>query len=637
MPHLQYTAPDGKPVRLALVRKLTTIGSSLDSDLVIDHPDVGESHATLTHEPGRFRLESTARSNLFFVNGKKTRSLDLRHGEIFVIGDLELTFSALDDSASGHAGSGPGSRPGSRSDSRAGPGSGPQAGGDSALQLAAMQKLQNFSRLLAEPADLEGLLNELIDQVVSLTRASKGFLVLAGEGKPDDDPNSYEIRVARNLEREPVDDPAALLSDDIIREVITSKKPQIISDALHDTRFQNSLSVINLKLSSVMCAPLLVRGELLGLMYVGNNDVVDLFTTEQLDSLEVFASQAALFIKNARLLNELRSEKTELAERLENVKFGSIIGACPQMIEVYKRVEKVASTDITVLVTGETGTGKELIAHEIHDRSPRARGPFVTVNCGAIPENLIESELFGHVKGSFTGAIANQMGKFQAADKGTIFLDEIGEMPLSLQVKLLRVLQERQIQRVGDAKSMPIDVRVVAATNRELRREVEIGNFREDLYFRLNVIGIELPPLRDRGNDTLLIARYLVGRFTKEFGDRFDPQTCFDESGIRAMLNFSWPGNIRQLENHLKKAMVLAEGPRIGAADLDLDVPEGAESPDDIIPLTEARDRWQREYINKVLALNNGNRTKTARDLGVDPRTIFRHLEKLEKEKGELE
>jgi transcriptional regulator with GAF, ATPase, and Fis domain len=612
MPHLQFTAPDGKLARLPLVRRLTTIGSSRDNDVVIDHPEVADSHATLTHEPGRFRLESTARGNPFFVNGKKTRSLDLRHGEIFVIGDLELTFSALDEA------------PATEQPVRA-------VKDDSALQLAAMKKLQNFSRLLAEPADLDGLLNELIDQVVSLTHASKGFLVLAGDGQADD-PSSYEIRVARNLEREPVDDPAALLSDDIIREVITSKKPQIISDALHDTRFQNSMSVINLKLSSVMCAPLLVRGEVLGIIYVGNNDVVDLFTAEQLDSLEVFASQAALFIKNARLLNELRSEKTELAERLENVKFGSIIGACPQMIEVYKRVEKVASTDITVLVTGETGTGKELIAHEIHDRSPRLRGPFVTVNCGAIPENLIESELFGHVKGAFTGAIANQLGKFQAADKGTIFLDEIGEMPLTLQVKLLRVLQERQIQRVGDARTIPIDVRVVAATNRDLRREVELGRFREDLYFRLNVIGIELPPLRDRGNDVVLIARYLVGRFTREFGGRFDAQTCFDESSVRAMINFSWPGNIRQLENHLKKAMVLAEGPRINAADLDLDVPEGAESPDDIVPLTEAREHWQREYINKVLAINNGNRTKTARDLGVDPRTIFRHLEK---EKGE--
>jgi transcriptional regulator with GAF, ATPase, and Fis domain len=608
MPHLQYTALDGKPTRLAIVRMLTTIGSSRDSDLVIDSPDVAPVHATLTHEPGRYRLESTARANPFFVNGKKTRSLDLRHGEVFVIGDVELTFSSIDEA------------PAKRG-----------VQDESALQLAAMNRLQNFSRLLAEPADLAGLLNELIDQVVGLTKASKGFLVLAGASKPEG--NDYEVRVARNLEREPVDDPAQLLSDDIIRAVISSKKPQIISDALHDTRFQNSFSVINLKLSSVMCVPLLVRGELLGLIYVGNNDVIDLFTQQQLEMLEVFASQAALFVKNATLLNELRTEKTVLVERLENVKFGSITGSCPQMIEVYKRVEKVASTDITVLVTGETGTGKELIAHEIHARSPRAKGPFVTVNCGAIPENLIESELFGHIKGSFTGAVANQIGKFQAADKGTIFLDEIGEMPLSLQVKLLRVLQERQIQRVGDAKAVPIDVRVVAATNRELRREVEDGRFREDLYFRLNVIGIELPPLRERGSDVLLIARYLIGRFSKEFGGRFDAQTCFDEGSMRAMVNFSWPGNIRQLENHLKKAMVLAEGPRITAADLDLDVPAGQSSPEDILPLNEAREQWQRDYINRALALNSGNRTKTARDLGVDPRTIFRHLEKLEKEK----
>jgi transcriptional regulator with GAF, ATPase, and Fis domain len=611
MPHLQYTALDGKPTRLAIVRMLTTIGSSRDSDLIIDSPDVAPVHATLTHEPGRYRLESTARANPFFVNGKKTRSLDLRHGEVFVIGDVELTFSSIDEA------------PAKRG-----------VQDESALQLAAMNRLQNFSRLLAEPADLDGLLNELIDQVVGLTKASKGFLVLAGASKPvSTDGLGYEVRVARNLEREPVDDPAQLLSDDIIRAVISSKKPQIISDALHDTRFQNSFSVINLKLSSVMCVPLLVRGELLGLIYVGNNDVVDLFTQPQLEMLEVFASQAALFVKNATLLNELRTEKTVLVERLENVKFGSITGSCPQMIEVYKRVEKVASTDITVLVTGETGTGKELIAHEIHARSPRAKGPFVTVNCGAIPENLIESELFGHIKGSFTGAVANQIGKFQAADKGTIFLDEIGEMPLSLQVKLLRVLQERQIQRVGDAKAVPIDVRVVAATNRELRREVEDGRFREDLYFRLNVIGIELPPLRERGSDVLLIARYLIGRFSKEFGGRFDAQTCFDEGSMRAMVNFSWPGNIRQLENHLKKAMVLAEGPRITAADLDLDVPAGQSSPEDILPLNEAREQWQRDYINRALALNSGNRTKTARDLGVDPRTIFRHLEKLEKEK----
>jgi transcriptional regulator with GAF, ATPase, and Fis domain len=501
------------------------------------------------------------------------------------------------------------------------------------VQLAGMRRLLDFSRMMAEPADLQPLLEELVDQVVALTKASKGFLVLAEAD------GTYSVRVARNLERAAISDPAELLSDDIVREVMQSRRAQIISDALSDRRFQNSLSVMNLRLSSVMCAPLQVRGDFLGLIYVGNDAVVDLFRPEQLEALEVFASQAALFIRAARAMNELRSAKQGLEGRLEAFRFGSIIGACPAMLEVYRKVEKVAGLDVTVLVTGETGTGKELIAHEIHARSPRARGPFVTVNCGAIPENLIESELFGHVKGAFTGAIANQMGKFQAADGGTIFLDEIGELPLPMQVKLLRVLQERAFQRVGDTKATTIDIRVVAATNRDLRKEVAEQRFREDLFFRLDVVGIELPPLRERGDDVLVIARYLVARFAREYGRAIDAEQPFTDPAVHALLKFSWPGNIRQLENHIKKALVLSDGPRITPVDLGLDLELGRgeedspSSPEDVLPLADARERWQRTYINRILALNGGNRTKTARDLGVDPRTIFRHLEK-EAERG---
>ncbi|MCA9686437.1 MAG: FHA domain-containing protein, partial [Myxococcales bacterium] len=219
MPHLQFQGPEGKIVRYPLVRRLTTLGSSPDSDVRIVGGEVASAHATLSHEPGRFRLESTARANPFFVGGKKTRSHDLRHGDMFVIGALEITFSTLDVPERAPE---------------------PPKGNEAEIQLAAMQRLQNFSRLLTEPADLDGLLDELIDQIVSLTRASKGFLVLAGAAS--ENPGDYQIRVARNLEREQVEDPEALLSDDIIREVFSSKKPQIISDALHDTRFQNSLS-----------------------------------------------------------------------------------------------------------------------------------------------------------------------------------------------------------------------------------------------------------------------------------------------------------------------------------------------------------------------------------------------------------
>lgn len=606
MPYLQYTDPDGETQRFALLRRLTAIGASEECHLVLRGPEVAPTHCTLTHEPGRYKLESAQRSTPFFVRGKKTRSMDLKHGDTVAIGGIEVVFSAVD-----HV---PETKPEPTPD-RAAP------------ALEAMRKLQSFSTLLAKPNDLEELLNELIDQVVAMTRASKGFLVLAGDA-----PGSYEIRVARNVERRSVADPSELLSDDIIKEVLSSSAATIISDAYADERFKNSMSVMALKLCSVMCAPLVVRGEMLGLIYVGNDDVRDLFRREQLDLLEIFAAQAALFIKNAQLVGSLRNESAALAERLESFKFGSIIGACPQMIEVFGRVEKVASTDITVLVHGETGTGKELIAREIHDRSPRASAPFITVNCGAIPENLIESELFGHVKGAFTGAVANQIGKFHAADKGTIFLDEIGELPLQLQVKLLRVLQEKQIQRVGEAKTMPIDARVVTATNRDLAEEVKQGRFREDLYFRLNVIGVDLPPLRERGDDILLIARYLVGRYAKEYGRDIDPTKALSAGARSAMMRFSWPGNIRQLENHLKKALVLADGPQITAKDLDLEGPEGGGAvEDEIMSLADAREQWQRAYINRVLALNGGNRTKTARDLGVDPRTIFRHLEKVDK------
>jgi transcriptional regulator with GAF, ATPase, and Fis domain len=620
MPHFQHNGPDGQPVRFSIVRRLTSIGSSPECHLVLRGPEVGATHCTLIHEPGRYMLESAQRSTPFFVRGKKVRSHEIKHGDVVVVGGHELVFSAVDAPAEPEA---------PKSTEPGAP-----------VPLEAMRQLQQFSALLARPADLEALLDELIDQVVAMTRASKGFLVLANAGGSASGGAAqgpgYEIRVARNLERQPVDDPAELLSDNIIREAITSRKAQIISDAYADERFRSSLSVMNLKLCSVMAVPLMVRGELLGLIYVGNDNVRDLFRAEQLEMLTIFAAQAALFIKNAQLLNELRSEKTELAERLEHVKFGELIGSCPQMVEVYNRVEKVASTDITVLINGETGTGKELIAREIHNRSPRAKGSFITVNCGAIPENLIESELFGHVKGAFTGAVANQIGKFQAADGGTIFLDEIGELPLQLQVKLLRVLQEKQIQRVGEAKTTAIDARVVAATNRELHEEVRAGRFREDLYFRLNVIGILLPPLRERGDDVLLIARYLIGRYAKEYGRDIDPAKALSASGVNAMMRFGWPGNIRQLENHIKKALVLADGPQITAADLDLELPDGTAATDDdaVLPLADARDRWQREYINRVLALNGGNRTKTARDLGVDPRTIFRHLEKVEKEGG---
>jgi transcriptional regulator with PAS, ATPase and Fis domain len=316
-----------------------------------------------------------------------------------------------------------------------------------------------------------------------------------------------------------------------------------------------------------------------------------------------------------------------LSEQIEQMRFGDIIGSCAAMQEVFKKVQKVATTDISVLITGETGTGKELIAREIHRRSGRAKGPFITINCGAIPESLLESELFGHVKGAFTGAVANKPGKFHAADRGTIFLDEIGEMPAALQVKLLRVLQEKVVVRVGENRPEPVDIRVLTATHRNLDEEIKHSRFREDLYYRLNVVNIHLPPLRDRGEDVMVIAKYLLHRYSQEFGGTVKG---LSPNAVIAIRKFGWPGNIRQLENHIKKACVLADKALLGPEDLGLT----ADVLPAILPLSDAKEKFQREYINQVLELNNGNRTKTARDLGVDPRTIFRHLEKEDDDSG---
>jgi len=483
-------------------------------------------------------------------------------------------------------------------------------------ELNSYRKLFEFSQKLMAEYEISALLDQLMDVIVQISNADKGFIVLMESGEP-------VVKVARNLRRETISDAVSHLSDSILAKVIASKKPLIVSDALSDEQFRNSLSVVNLRLTSVMCVPLLERGNLIGVIYAGNDHVAQLFDEGSLEILTIFASQASLLIRNALLVNELQLDNRSLTDRIERMRFGEILGASPAMQEVFRKVQKVAGTDISVLVTGETGTGKELIARELHNRSPRCKGPFVSINCGAIPENLLESELFGYVRGAFTGAAANKTGRFQSANKGTLFLDEIGEMPIALQVKILRALQDRVVVRVGDTNTEPIDIRVLAATNRDLEVEIRENRFREDLFYRLNVVHLHLPPLRERGDDIVVLARYLLGRYGPEYGNKV---RGFSPSTIAAIKRHRWPGNIRELENRLKKAVVLADKALLGPEDLGL-------HPDDlppILPLNEARERWQRDYINEILALNGGNRTKTARDLGVDPRTIFRHLEKEE-------
>jgi len=592
MPSIRFKpSKETRSRSVQIFKRITTIGSAAECDISIQGAGLADSHAHIHFDGSSFNISSMNKNQVVVVNDHKVKAGRLGHGDRIRLGEAELTFMLYDEPPD-------------------------QQGDIEAARLEAYRKMLAFSGKLVAKGSIDDLLNALLDAVIELTRADKGMLILL-EG------NQLRVKAARNLKKETIEDAVGKISDTIVAQVVKSKQPLIVSDALNDEDFKTSESVINLKLCSVMAAPLLEKGELFGILYVGNDNVVNLFEERSLEVLTVFSAQASLLVQNALLLNELRIDNQELAERLERMRFGEIIGACDAMKEIYRKIEKVAQTDISVLVMGETGTGKELVARRIHALSPRAAGPFITINCGAIPANLLESELFGHVKGAFTGAAVTRAGKFQAADGGTLFLDEIGELPTQLQVKLLRALQEKAVTKVGDTRSESVDIRVISATNRDIEQGIKDGNFREDLFYRINVVSLLLPPLRERGDDLPAIARYLLGKFTLEFGNR---AKGFTPAALAAMRNYAWPGNIRQLENRIKKAVVLADKTHLGPGDLDLNPEEF----DRVLPLAQAKEEFQRRYINRTLERNNGNRTKTARDLGVDPRTIFRHLEKLE-------
>ena len=582
--------------RAALKKRLTTIGRSPDNDVQVDDKQMEANHAHVLRDGERFMISTLDRKARLVVNGKERRSHQLEDGDIISLGGTELTFELVERTPR-IIKTEPGGQPKKR-DPR-------------------FEQLHQFSRrLLAGDHTLPVLFKNLLDAVIDVTGAEKGFLLVLKDG-------NVSVGAARNIERVDLGDDVGGISDSILKAAITRREPIIVSDAMRDEQFGGARSVVDMKLSSVMVVPLIARDELIGVLYLGNDRVTGLFSRDDLDVLTVFAAQASLILENALLLNELEEETLRLKREMKWGPDSPIIGQCSQMSTILKTVERVAPTDVSVLLLGDTGTGKELVAREVHHRSPRKDGPFISINCGAIPENLLESELFGHVKGSVTGATHDKVGKFEAAGGGTIFLDEIGEMPPSLQVKLLRVLQQRVVERVGDIKPRPIDIRVVAATNKDLEAEINEGRFREDLFYRLNEVSLELPPLSERGEDIILIAQHLLARYSDVYGGN---ARGFNNAGIAALRGYSWPGNIRQLENRIKKAVILADRSLLAPADLGL---EGRSAQDRFQALADAREEFCTDYVRQALDAFAWNKAKTARALDVDARTIFRYVEKL--------
>lgn len=392
---------------------------------------------------------------------------------------------------------------------------------------------------------------------------------------------------------------------------------------------------------------LVFRGEPLGVLAVFRRAPAD---DECFQWLRTMASAAAVAIANARAFEEneslrqrLELERDYLREEVESAgSFGEILGRSPALERVLRQVELVAATGANVLVLGESGTGKELIARAIHQRSPRSEKPMVKVNCGSVPHELFESEFFGHVRGSFTGAVRDRIGRFQLADRGTLFLDEVGEIPLDLQSKLLRVLQEGEFERVGDEITRRVDVRVVAATNRDLRKEVDAGRFRLDLYYRLGVFPIEVPPLRERSGDIPA----LIGHFTRQASLRFHvPAPVISNREMERALHYGWPGNVRELQNVVERAVIVSRGGR-----LVLDLPESGGAParrpepaaaqeDEIVPEAEWR---QRERANVLAALRRSRGRISGKEgaaelLGLNPGTLASRIKALRIGKREFQ
>ncbi len=517
-----------------------------------------------------------------------------------------------------------------------------------------LARLLSINRRLGAERNLRPLLEGIIDQAVELCGAERGFVLLA----PDKEGGPLDVTVARNIDKESLAKGQLKVSHSIAERVVREGEPELTLDAQEDERYQNQLSVAALKLRSVVCVPLRLQGKVLGALYIDNRFRARAFGAEDLTLLEAFADQAAIALGQVRALDEARSARDEatkaraeieslnaqLSERVvwqqaeldrarreaeeqrlslsAETTFSEIVGTSPPMRRLLRQMERVAATDLTVLVTGESGTGKELVARAIFAHGPRRDRPFVSVNCAALSEGILESELFGHVRGAFTGADRDRDGLFQVAHTGTLFLDEVGDMGPAMQVKLLRALQEGEIRKVGGKEAVKVDVRVVAATNRDLSLLIAEKRFREDLYYRLNVVSLALPPLRERPEDLpALCAKFLATMpGAQERRYRLSPEA------LMLLSRHAWPGNVRELQATLRNAVLFAEGELLGASDF-------AHKPElfravDKAPGREPQTIQELEIdaIQRTLTETRGNKAETARRLGIDRKTLYNKL-----------
>jgi Nif-specific regulatory protein len=477
--------------------------------------------------------------------------------------------------------------------------------------------LSTISESINTLYDIDELLQKILDVALRTVNAQRGVILMSEH----DDPAELKVRLAHNLDTNAISG-LAPFSRSVVEAALASGETLITYNPEDDARFTASTSIADQKIVAAACLPLRIKTRRLGAIYMDSTESRGKFRPEMEPFLNAFAHQAAIALENAQMYDQLRSENRRLRHALASTsEFKEIIGNSPPMRHVLDLVRSVMDTPATVLILGESGTGKELIARALHYNSRFKDQPYIALFCGSLPESLLESELFGHKQGAFTGAMHDKKGLFEEADRGTIFLDEIGDITPKIQTSLLRVLQEREVRRLGETKVRKIEVRVIAATNKNLQEEVKAGRFREDLFYRLNVVSLHMPALRHRGNDVILLAQHFLDRAVSRNNRAI---SGFAQEAIDSMLAHDWPGNVRELENTIERAVLFAKGEYITSADLRL---QPVTTPGELQTLRD----HERRVVERTLQEHGGNVTEAAKALGVSRRWLHYRLKEWER------
>lgn len=584
-------------------------GRDLSNQLLIDDRSVSRLHCRIKQKEGSWQISDLDSHNGTFVNDIPVKEYCLSHGDRIKIGSSLFVFLLHD----------------SQSDL---PKSEVQLVEESlltkttitvqvedALHLMArdLNALMKISLKINSIRGLPSLQYELLRCLLEVIPAQRGAVLLVED-------STYDIASSVALNRQAVADGTIPVSHTVVRRVLSERAALLCNDVPEDDTLGTVESLLSASTRSLLCVPLIQVGTVLGAIYLDTTEPNVGLDQGHLQLATAIANIAASPLDNARHIEWLEGENLRL--RADSEIKHSMVGESSNMRAVYQIIAKVAPAETTVLIRGESGTGKELAAHAIHQNSPRAAKPFVALNCAALTDTLLESELFGYEKGAFTGAIAQKKGKLEVANGGTVFLDEVGELSPLLQAKLLRVLQEREFERVGGTRPLKVDIRLLAATNKDLEEAVKAGTFRSDLYYRLNVVSLRMPPLRERPSDVPLLARYFAAKYSGKCKRKI---TGLAPETLSTLCNYDWPGNVRELENAIERAVVLGSTDRILPEDLPEIILEKQSAADAAMPkYHEAVNQAKKQIILEALAQAQGDYAETAKLLGIHPNNLHR-------------